>query len=95
MTFTGLNQDESIDMGFEGVKIYMFCDGYVDTFISAFRTFLCFAGGLTYNPEGGPITGSHIPPYMEQANVEFLANTMNWNLEERSITEYEYDTNLI
>lgn len=56
----------------------MFCDGYVDTFISVFKTLLCFVGGLTFNPEGGPVMGSHIPTYMEKANVEFLKNTMNW-----------------
>jgi hypothetical protein len=62
----------------------MFCDGYIDTFVSVFKTLLCFAGGLTFNPEGGPVKGSHIPAYMEKANVEFLANTMNWQLEERT-----------
>jgi len=50
----------------------MFCDGYIDTFVSVFKTLLCFAGGLTFNPDGGPIKGSHVPAYMEKANVEFL-----------------------
>jgi hypothetical protein len=41
-----MNSDEKVDMNFEGLHIYMFCDGYVDTFISAFKTLLCFVGGL-------------------------------------------------
>jgi hypothetical protein len=66
VTFSGLNSDEQADFKFEGLKVYMFCDGYIDTFISAFKTLMCFVGGLGTNPDGGPITGSQIPPYMEK-----------------------------
>jgi len=62
----------------------MFCDGYVETFISVFKTLLAFVGGLTPNPDGGPIKGSHIPLYMENANLEFIKDTMGWELEERT-----------
>jgi len=72
VTFSGLNADEQADFKFEGLKVYMFCDGYIDTFISAFKTLLCFAGGLTTNPDGGPVKGSHVPAYMEKQNVAFL-----------------------
>jgi hypothetical protein len=72
VTFSGLNSDEQADFKFEGLKVYMFCDGYIDTFISAFKTLLCFVGGLTPNPEGGAVMGSHIPAYMEKQNVAFL-----------------------
>jgi hypothetical protein len=73
----------------------MFCDGYVDTFISVFKTFLCFFGGLTPNPDGGPVTGSHIPAYMEKQNVEFFHNTMGWDLVERETQVVEIDESLI
>lgn len=83
VTFTNLNIDEITDVNFEGFKVYMFCAGYIDTFISVFKTFLCFFGGLTPNPDGGPVKGSHIPTYMEKANIEFFHNTMGWDLVER------------
>jgi len=37
VTFKSLSPDAKADIAFEGFKIYMFCDGYVDTFISAFN----------------------------------------------------------
>jgi len=82
-------------MNFEGLHIYMFCDGYVDTFISAFKTVLLFLGGLTYNPEGGPVTGSHVPPYMEKANIQFFKEAMNWEPEERTIHDVDIDEAMI
>jgi hypothetical protein len=63
----------------------MFCDGYIDTFISAFKTLLCFFGGLTTNPDGGPVMGSHIPPYMEKANIEFMSEAMGYDMVERPV----------
>lgn len=57
----------------------MFCDGYVDTFISAFKTILAFVGGISDDPTD-PIWGSHVPYYMEVVNVEFLNETMGYNL---------------
>jgi len=72
----------------------MFCDGYIDTFISAFKMLLCFLGGFSTDPTL-PIMGSHVPPYMEKANVEFLHNTMKYDLVERPIDHMEYDPNLI
>ena len=49
----------------------MFCDGYVDSFISVFKTILAFVGGLSPDPNL-PIIGSHVPEYMELENVAFL-----------------------
>lgn len=58
----------------------MFCDGYIDTFISAFNTVLAFVGGLGTNPDL-PFIGSHVPEYMEKANLKFLNNTMGYQME--------------
>jgi hypothetical protein len=91
ITFTNLNDDEKIDVNFEGLRIYMFCDGYIDTFISAFKTVLMFLGGLTFNPDGGPVKGSHVPAYMEKANVQFFSEAMNWDLEERTVYDVDID----
>ena len=68
----------------------MFCDGYVDTFVSVFNSVLCFVGGLGTDPTE-PVFGSHVPEYMEKANVNFLRETMGYELELRDIQSYDYD----
>jgi len=72
----------------------MFCDGYVDTFISVFNTVLAFVGGLGTNPYI-PIFGSHVPEYMEEANLKFLNETMGYQLEKRETQVVEIDESLI
>lgn len=76
------------------MQIYMFCDGYVDTFISIFKTMLAFVGGLTTDPNL-PIIGSHVPEYMENENVIFLKESMNYDLVKRDVIEVEIDESLI
>ena len=51
-------------------------------------------GGLTDHPEW-PVIGSHVPPYMEEANLRFLHESMDLNLEEREIQKVEIDPDLI
>ena len=77
ISFTNLDENAQIDLSFGGLKIYMFCDGYIDTFISVLKTLMCFIGGLGLDPDL-PVMGSHVPEYMEKANVEFLNNTMGY-----------------
>jgi hypothetical protein len=42
-----------------------------------------------------PIVGSHVPPYMEKANVSFLAEAMGYQLVERTTKKVEIDPDLI
>ena len=96
ITFANINADEWVDLNFGGVKVYMFCDGYIDTFISAFKMILCFVGGLGIDTDPTkPIRGSHVPAYMEKANVDFLNLTMGYELIERNIKEVEIEESLI
>jgi len=95
ITFENLDEDALIDLNFGGLKVYMFCDGYIDTFISAFKMILCFVGGLGVDPTAGPIKGSHVPEYMEKANVEFFNVAMDWQLVERPTQVVEIDESLI
>ena len=74
--------------------MYMFCDGYVDTFVSVFNAVLAFVGGLGTNPYI-PFFGSHVPEYMEKANLKFLNDTIGYDMKPRPIQEYEYDESLI
>lgn len=94
VTFTNLSPDAKGDIEKNGIQVYMMCEGYVDTFISVINTLLPFIGGRGLDPTK-PFEGSHIPPFMEKANIDFLKSAMNWNLEVREIQEYEYDESLI
>jgi hypothetical protein len=68
----------------------MFCDGYVDTFVSVWNTLLAFVGGVGTNPYL-PIIGSHVPDYMVNANLKFLNDTMGYQMEKRTIETIDYD----
>jgi hypothetical protein len=94
ITFKNLNKQAVTDVGKNGVKIFMFCTGYVDVFASVWKTLLAFVGGLSPDPDL-PIIGSHVPPYMEAANLEFLNTTMGYNPEIREIERVEIDPSYI
>ena len=87
ITFANLSADTMAEISVNGLRVYMFCDGYVDTFISAYNTVLCFLGGLGTDPND-PIYGSHVPDYMEKANVQFLLELMGYNLTVRETQDY-------
>jgi hypothetical protein len=72
----------------------MFCEGYIDTFLSVWHFLLAFVGGLGTNPYL-PIIGSHVPEYMEKTNIKFLKDSMGYEMEVRNVTEYDYDESLI
>jgi hypothetical protein len=55
----------------------MFCDGYYDTTMSFWNTAKMFLGGFT-TYSWLPFFGTHVPSYMEKANVDFLKNAMQW-----------------
>jgi len=59
------------DFAFGGVKVYNFCDTILGEMKSVFATLEIFVGGLSDHPRV-PIIGSHVPPYMEKANIEFI-----------------------
>jgi hypothetical protein len=77
------------------VKIYMFCDGYIDTFTSVYNTLLQFVGGIGTNGSDPSPFGSHVPEYMEKANLAFLNETLGYDMKPRTIQTYEYDSDLI
>lgn len=86
--------DGKTDMGFGGIKVFEFCDGLVESLESAFKMAKCFLGGLGLH-QHLPIINSHVPKYMEKANVEFLSEAMGLNLVEREIKKVEIDPDLI
>ena len=82
LTFLNLHKDDFNDIKTDGFVVYMFCHGVADTFISFFNTMKLFVGGLSTDPRW-PIIGSHVPAYMEKANVKFLKNYLGWDMKER------------
>jgi hypothetical protein len=80
--FLNLRQDELDDIRVNGFLVYMFCHGVSDSFVSLFNTIKLFLGGLGSDPRW-PIIGSHVPAYMEKANLKFLEHAMNWKMEPR------------
>jgi hypothetical protein len=77
ITYKNLSPNAIADIQKNGIRLFLFCDGIVDSLSSIFNTLLMFAGGLSSDPDM-PIFGSHIPPYMEEANVNFVNQTMGW-----------------
>jgi len=80
--------DGIVDMQHGGLKMWHFCGGFKDTFISVFHTVEAFVGGLSLHPNI-PIVGSHTPPYMEKANLNFIEAGMGFRPEERPIYEVQ------
>ena len=94
LIFKNLNEQGVIDVVHNGVKVFMFCSGYTDIFASVWKTILAFVGGLSPDPDL-PIIGSHVPPYMEAANIEFLETAMGYKMEVRETERVEIDPSYI
>jgi hypothetical protein len=94
LTFKTTTPEAQADMNFGGLKVYQSCDGIVDIVKSAWKTAKCFLGGLSDHPNI-PFIGSHVPQYMEDANIEFLHTTMQYDMEKRTTFKVDYDPTLI
>ena len=94
MHFEMPNQESQDDMAFNGLNAFVFCESAVDMIESLWNTLKMFLGGLGLDPDK-KIMGSHVPKYMEQANVKFLADVMGVNLVERETKVVDIDPDLI
>ena len=94
LSFQMTTPEAQADIGFGGIYAFGFCEGIVGVMESLFNFAKCFVGGLSDHPRL-PIIGSHVPPYMEHANVEFLKQAMGYELEERPTQKVEIDPDLI
>lgn len=90
ITLKNLDAKTKYDIQKHGLQIYMFCGGYIETFVSVLKAVLAFVGGLSDDPTD-PIWGSHVPYYMEVVNVDFLNSTMHLDLQEREIQDIDID----
>ena len=65
-----------------GIRFFSFCQGFWSSFKSVLKTLTLFLGGFSTNPNL-PIIGSHVPKYMEKANIQFLEEFVNFTQIER------------
>lgn len=94
ISLTMATPEAQADFAFGGIKVYMFCDGIVHEIESLLTTLECFVGGLSDHPKL-PIIGSHVPPYMAEANLEFIKESMGLAIEKRPTHTVEIDENLV
>jgi len=90
-----MNTEEAqYDVGYGGIKAWGFCEGIKGSIESLWNTVKAFVGGVTDHPDW-PIIGSHVPKYMELANVRFLKEANGWDLQPRATQKVEIDPSLI
>lgn len=90
MVYRDLPRGTKHDISANGIRFAMFCSGYLDSISSIFNMVKMFLGGIT-TYTWLPWFGTHVPAYMEEANLEFLSNNMKWDLEKREVDFIEYD----
>jgi len=94
LSFTTPDSYATEDFDFGGLKAFIFCEDIIKEVESVFRTVELFLGGLSLHPLI-PYIGSHVPEYMEKANIHFLSEALEYTMEKREITEVEIDENLV
>ena len=68
-----INQDDKDEIKINGIKLYSFCAGLVNTIKSLFATIKAFYGGLGLDPHAkNPKFRPTIPKDMEKANLRIL-----------------------
>lgn len=94
LTFQMNTPEAQADVGFGGIKAFAFCENVIQDIESVWTTLKAFVGGITDHPKW-PIIGSHVPPYMEKANVEFIKENLGVTLKERPVQKVEIDPDTI
>eukprot|EP00349_Pseudokeronopsis_sp_Brazil_P012242 CAMPEP_0202978794 /NCGR_PEP_ID=MMETSP1396-20130829/85118_1 /ASSEMBLY_ACC=CAM_ASM_000872 /TAXON_ID= /ORGANISM="Pseudokeronopsis sp., Strain Brazil" /LENGTH=145 /DNA_ID=CAMNT_0049717923 /DNA_START=505 /DNA_END=939 /DNA_ORIENTATION=- len=79
-----------------GIRVYQFCGTIKHEIESIISTTTLFLGGLgTAENRYFRFKGSHIPEYMEFANIEFLNEALHIDMERREIENVYLDPSLI
>ncbi|CAG9321177.1 unnamed protein product [Blepharisma stoltei] len=85
ITFNNLTENDIYDIQQNGVRVFTFCDDLRNLVIDLAMTLELFAGGFTTN-KWLPIIGSHVTWWMEESNVKFLKEAINYTMEKRENT---------
>lgn len=94
MHFEMPDKESQDDMAFNGINAFVFCESAIDLVESLWNTLKMFLGGLGLDPEK-KITGSHVPKYMEDANVKFIKDVLGVTMVERETKVVDIDPDLI
>ena len=86
--------EKQADVGYGGIKVFAFCETIMQEFESIMTTLTAFIGGLSDYPRL-PVFGSHVPGYMERANLKFIRENLGFALEERPSQKVEIDPDTI
>mmetsp|Transcript_40586 Transcript_40586/g.39147 ORF Transcript_40586/g.39147 Transcript_40586/m.39147 type:complete len:219 (+) Transcript_40586:445-1101(+) len=84
------------DIQTNGVRIYQFCGTIKNEIESMIGTAVLFLGGMSAKEERfSRIRNSHVPEYMEFANLQFLKEALDIELERREIEDVYLEEELI
>ena len=87
-TFNMANLDEQEDVSFGGVKLFMTCNGLIEETVAILRTVELF-----FDIEADK--SLTVPQYMVDANLAFLSETLEYNMETRPINFVDIDESLV
>jgi len=94
LTFKTNTPEAKADAGHNGIKGFAFCENIVQDIESLWNTLKAFVGGITDHP-WLPIIGSHVPPYMEKANIEFIKDALGVEMQPRETQKVDIDPDTI
>jgi len=77
-----------------GIKAFAFCENVIQDVESLWNTLKAFVGGITDHPRW-PVIGSHVPPYMEKANLEFIKEAVGVEMQPRETQKVDIDPDTI
>ena len=80
--------EEQEDVSLGGVKVFMTCDGMLEETVAILRTVELF-----FDIESD--TSLQVPQYMVDANLKFLSEAVNYNMEPRLIQNIDIDESLV
>ena len=91
-----ITQDDKDEIKVNGIKLYGFCSGLVNTIKSFFRTLKAFYGGLGTDPNAkNPKFRPNVPKDMEKANLRILELFNHYTPERRNNTLVTFDKSQI
>jgi hypothetical protein len=91
-----ITQDDKDEIKVNGIKLYGFCNGLVNTVKSLFQTLKAFYGGLGVDPNNSnPRFRPNIPKDMEKANLRILDLYSHFTPERRNNTIVNFDKKTI
>ena len=77
-----------------GINAFVFCEDVVDSLTAVWNTLKMFIE-IDRGNESTGLVGSPVPQYMVDANLQFLKDTMQLEMTERTTQKVEIDPDLI